>query len=122
MRDDLAIGEVVDLMADAIAVSLDFVTVAIVAIGAVAALVGLVRGAAAKTGSVWKRNVWRRFAGWIALALEFALAADICRTAIAPSWDDIGRLGAIAAIRTALNYFLERDLAEMEPRASADQA
>ena len=51
-----------------------------------------------------------RFASWILLSLEFALAADIVRTAIAPTWDDIGQLAAIAAIRTFLNYFLERDL------------
>jgi uncharacterized membrane protein len=42
--------------------------------------------------------------------LEFALAADIARTAIEPDWEDIGMLAAIAAIRTALNFFLERDL------------
>jgi len=36
------------------------------------------------------------------------------RSAIAPTWDDIGQLAAIAAIRTFLNYFLERDLVEAE--------
>jgi uncharacterized membrane protein len=44
------------------------------------------------------------------LGLEFELAADIVRTAIAPSWTEIGQLGAIAVIRTFLNYFLERDV------------
>lgn len=62
-----------------------------------------------------RRAVWSKFAMWIVLALEFALAADIVRTAIAPTWDDIGRLGAIALIRTALNYFLERDMEEFSP-------
>ena len=38
------------------------------------------------------------------------LAADIVRSIIAPSWNDIGQLAAIAVIRTFLNYFLERDL------------
>src|ERR1051325_6410437 len=28
---------------------------------------------------------------WLALGLEFALAADILRTAVAPSWRDIGQ-------------------------------
>lgn len=46
----------------------------------------------------------------LALALEFLLAADILRTAVAPNWDDIGKLAAIAALRTLLNYFLEREL------------
>lgn len=46
----------------------------------------------------------------LALALEFLLAADIVRTAVAPTWEDIGKLAAIAALRTLLNYFLEREL------------
>jgi uncharacterized membrane protein len=46
----------------------------------------------------------------LAVALEFLLAADILRTAILPSWDDIGKLAAIAALRTVLNVFLEREL------------
>ena len=46
----------------------------------------------------------------LALALEFLLAADIVRTAVAPTWEDIGKLAAIAVIRTGLNYFLQRDI------------
>ena len=49
-------------------------------------------------------------ARFLALALEFQLGADILSTAIAPSWDQIGKLGAIAIIRTALNYFLMREM------------
>ncbi len=51
----------------------------------------------------------------LALALEFLLGADILRTAVEPSWEEIGRLAAIAAIRTALNYFLQREI-EQEAR------
>jgi uncharacterized membrane protein len=57
-----------------------------------------------------KRRIWVRFASWIVLSLEFALAGDIVNTAITPSWTDIGQLAAIAAIRTGLNYFLSRDI------------
>lgn len=51
-------------------------------------------------------------ARYLVLALEFQVAADILSTAIAPSWDQIGKLGAIAAIRTLLNYFLMREIRE----------
>ncbi|QMU27101.1 DUF1622 domain-containing protein [Adhaeribacter radiodurans] len=51
-------------------------------------------------------------ARYLALALEFQLGADILSTAIAPSWDQIGKLGAIAVIRTALNYFLSLEMKE----------
>lgn len=54
--------------------------------------------------------IWLRFGIWLLLGLEFELAADIVRTAIAPSWTEIGQLGAIALIRTFFNYFLERDV------------
>ena len=49
-------------------------------------------------------------ARYLALALEFQLGADILSTAIAPSWEQIGKLGAIAVIRTALNYFLSIEM------------
>jgi len=49
-------------------------------------------------------------ARYLALALEFQLGGDILSTAIAPSWDQIGKLGAIAVIRTGLNYFLMREI------------
>lgn len=55
---------------------------------------------------------------WLAVALEFELAADILRTAITPSWQDIGQLAAIAALRTALNYFLAK---EIEKESSGEQ-
>ena len=63
-----------------------------------------------------KRVVWLRYAGWLVAGLTFQLAADVVETAIAPSWDDIGRLGAIAVIRTFLNFFLERDTGELRER------
>ena len=51
-------------------------------------------------------------ARYLALALEFQLGADILSTAVAPSWDQIGKLGAIAVIRTVLNFFLMREMRE----------
>jgi uncharacterized membrane protein len=72
--------------------------------------------------SIWEREpttirgrqIWLRFATWILLALEFALAADIVRTAIAPTWSDVGKLAVIALVRTMLNYFLAKDIAAFE--------
>ena len=51
-------------------------------------------------------------ARYLALGLEFQLAADILVTAVAPSWEEIGKLAAIAAIRTALNFALAREMKE----------
>jgi uncharacterized membrane protein len=52
------------------------------------------------------------FSRYLSLALEFQLASDILSTAVAPTWDEIGKLAATAVIRTALNYFLSREMEE----------
>ncbi|WP_446209931.1 DUF1622 domain-containing protein [Micromonospora sp. IBSANI012] len=49
---------------------------------------------------------------FLTLGLEFQLAADILRTAVSPTFDQIGQLAAIATIRTALNFFLRREIAQ----------
>lgn len=59
------------------------------------------------------------FGSALTVALELLLAADILATAIAPTWDDIGKLAAIAVLRTALNYFLERELKNNETKLKA---
>lgn len=57
-----------------------------------------------------KMRIWMHFATWLLLGLEFELAADVIRTAIAPTWSDIGQLASIAGIRTFLSYFLDKDI------------
>ncbi len=58
---------------------------------------------------------------FLALGLEIQLAGDVLRTAVAPSFRELGQLAAVAAIRTALNYFLSREIAE-ERRQVAEEA
>jgi uncharacterized membrane protein len=64
-----------------------------------------------------RKAIWRRFGMWLLLGLEFELAADIIGSVVSPTWQDIGQLGAIAVIRTFLNYFLERDLEKAQEPA-----
>ena len=52
----------------------------------------------------------------LALSLEFLLAADIVATAVSPSWDAIGKLGAITGIRTFLNFFLQKEVEQLEEK------
>lgn len=87
----------------------------VVTFGALQAL-GLVAAAIwqREADSTRGREIWLKFATWILLALEFALAADLVRTAVAPTWDDIGKLAVIATIRTMLNYFLAKDIAAFD--------
>jgi len=60
-----------------------------------------------------KEKIRVEFGSSVAVALELMLGADVLATAVAPSWNDIGQLAAIAIIRTALNYFLGKELKEI---------
>ena len=66
-----------------------------------------------------RRHVELRYARWLITGLTFQLAADIIETAVTTNWDALGRLAAVAVIRTFLNYFLERDLSELRERQRA---
>jgi uncharacterized membrane protein len=63
-----------------------------------------------------RRHVWLRYARWLVAALTFQLAADIIETSITTDWAAIGRIGAIAVIRTFLNFFLDRDYDDVHER------
>ena len=64
-----------------------------------------------------RKAIWRRYGMWLLLGLEFELAADIIGSVLSPSWQELGQLGAIAVIRTFLNYFLEKDLESADAAA-----
>ena len=90
-------------------------------VGALVIAAGAIRGIAeflSSRGSAAEERfvpVRLTLARYLSLALEFQLAADILSTSIAPSWDQIGKLAAIAVIRTALNYFLAQEVRNEAP-------
>ncbi|MGG6238710.1 DUF1622 domain-containing protein [Nodosilinea sp. AN01ver1] len=53
-----------------------------------------------------------KFGLWLALALEFQLGADILSTTVTPTTQDLIKLALIAVIRTFLNYFLGKEMAD----------
>ncbi len=84
------------------------------------ALVGFVRfgwAAARRSGPHAFSSIRLGLGRFLALGLEFQLASDLLRTAVAPSFDQIGKLAAVAAIRTGLNFFLARALKEERQQA-----
>jgi uncharacterized membrane protein len=66
-----------------------------------------------------RRDVWLRFGRWLVAGLTFRLAADIIETSITTDLESVARLALVAVIRTLLNYFLERDMAEVRDRQRA---
>lgn len=93
----------------------------LIGVGAILTLVRFLRGLAHPSIRAYEstRLLLARF---LSLGLEFQLAADILGTAVSPSWSQIGKLGAIAVIRTGLNYFLAREMKEEEEAVGTDPA
>jgi Predicted membrane protein len=94
----------------------------LIVVGAIEALATLIAPRFERRSAVGvPRRAWVRFSVWLLLGLEFELGADIIRSAITPTWTDIGQLGAIAVIRTFLNYFLTRDLEKIAGEARSGE-
>ena len=103
--------EAILVFATYVELALEAIAIVIVVGGAAQAVMGLIRFVGLKNRTnVDARAVWLAFAHWLVAALTFQLAADIVHTTVAPSWDDIGRVAAIAVVRTFLTFFLDRDI------------
>lgn len=89
----------------------------VILVGTLEACFYLVRSALLGSGdNAERRDIWLGYARWLVAGLTFQLAADIIETSIHSDWQTIGRIAAVAAIRTFLNYFLERDMVEIGER------
>lgn len=97
-------------------VFIDALALVIVVVGTVEAFVGGLRAMLASPTGHERRDIWLRYARWLVAGLTFQLAADIIETSITTSWEAVGRIAAIALIRTFLNYFLDRDLEDVRRR------
>jgi uncharacterized membrane protein len=98
-------------IAHAVALGIEAIAIAIIAVGTVEALLGIVRVMAHSdiTGQD-RRAVWLMFARWLVAGLTFQLAADVVNTSFSPTWDEVGRLASVAGIRTFLSFFQDREL------------
>lgn len=111
--------EFAHVLAEYVALFVNILAIAAIAIGAVMGAIGLFRLLLFKGTEEQLRPVWLSFGRWLVAGLTFQLAADIVETTLAPTWEDIGKLAAIAVIRTFLNYFLIRDMDSLRERGRA---
>ena len=103
-----------------VALVIEGIAIVIIAAGSAKALLDFSRVTIAmRRGQVEQRVASLDFAHWLVAGLTFQLAADIVSTSFTPGWDQVGRLAAVAAIRTFLSYFLDR---EMEAACRLQQA
>lgn len=101
--------------------AIDAMALLLIVVGTVEAFVAGARVFLGARSSHERRAVWLRYTHWLVAALTFQLAADILETSITTRWEDVARLAIIAVIRTMLNYFLERDLAEVRTLESHEE-
>lgn len=64
-----------------------------------------------------EESIRHQLGAHLLLGLEIFIAADIISSFIAPTWDKVGILAVVVAIRTVLSYFLEREI-----RSTAEKA
>ncbi len=110
------------VLAGWISLAIELVAILVVACGSIIALISTIRVLLAGGSNADKRQVWLHYAQWLIAGLTFQLAADIVSTTVAPDWDQIGHLAAIAAIRTLLTFFLDRDIEGIRERDAARRA
>ena len=118
----MELQELFKTYASHVALFVEAIAAVVITVGAIQAVIDLFKPAAKDPTQPFRRQkmVWLGFGVWLLLGLEFELAADIVRSAISPSWTQIGQLAAIAVIRTFLNYFLEKDVDKYAEEQSVD--
>lgn len=98
---------------------IDAMALLIILAGTIEAFVNGIRVLVSSRTGHEQRDVWLRYARWLVAGLTFQLAADIIETSITTDLESVARLALVAVIRTLLNYFLERDMAEVRDRQRA---
>ncbi len=97
--------------ANVIALALQAVAILVVVVGSGRAIAGILKGMLGRAAGVTALHaVWFDYARWLVAALTFQLGADIVATSFAPTWEELARLALVAAIRTFLSFFLDREI------------
>jgi len=103
-------------------VLIDAIALLVILVGTIEVAVTVARASFKPLGDQLARQAWLRYARWLVAGLTLQLAADIIETSISTNWQTIGRVGAIAVIRTFLNYFLERDVTQQQRDCAAAES
>jgi len=113
MREWLAV------VSEPVIAAIDVLALLVILVGTIEVSVTVARASFKPLGEQVARQAFLRYARWLVAGLTFQLAADIIETSISTSWQTIGRVGAVAVIRTFLNYFLERDVRQQQRECAA---
>jgi uncharacterized membrane protein len=121
-----SIGNFLENLGNTVSLVLDFTSIFCIITGFIAAIVFAFKTNVTKWSPL-HIQIKIKFGSWLALALQFLLASDIVISTVSPTYEHLIKLGALAIIRTFLNYFLNKELYEeikfqAETRASLERA
>lgn len=105
---ELRLAEIVEY----IKIAIEAMAILVVTFASLGAFVRVVRIAIGAASEAYGHETYLRYLRWLIGGLTFLLAADIVHTSIAPTWEELGQIGAIAVIRTFLSFFAARDVRE----------
>jgi uncharacterized membrane protein len=97
---------------ESITFAIEVMAILVVAFASVEAFIRVLRIAFGSATQRDRHEMYVTYLRWLVGGLTFQLAADIVHTSIAPTWEELGKVGAIAVIRTFLSFFVARDVRE----------
>ena len=101
---------------NAISLGIGCIGVAVIVWGALVSLVelcGVELKRLSGTSSCKNRNIVRQHFGfYLLMGLEYMIGADIVRTLVRPTLQELAVLGAMVAIRTVTSYFLNKEMGQ----------
>lgn len=106
-----------------VAVLIDLIGVAIILYGFVISLIGFIAGEVRRFGTgesiLACQSIRLKLGTYILLGIEFMIASDIVHTVLSRELDDLIFVAALVAIRTAISFFLGKELAEAREAAKS---
>ena len=101
------------IIIDYISQGIALLSIAIIVYGTILAVILFVKSLIHKDLSV-VRKIRAEFGGYLLLGLELLIGADIIKTIIEPTYEELIILAGIVILRTILSVFLNREIKDIE--------
>lgn len=106
---------------DYIALGIGIIALAVIIWGVIKGLIELVRAEISRRQQVGERFLSLGHARYnvgfhLLLGLEFLIAADIIRTIVKPTLEELAVLGIIVVIRIVIGYFIGKEIEEFRAK------
>ena len=90
-----------------------FISIAIIAYGTILAVIQFIKNLINKNAT-GIRQIRADFGGYLLLGLELLIGADIIKTIVEPTYQELVILAGIVILRTILSVFLNKEIKDLE--------